>query len=547
MKRLVAITISIAALTQASAQLGVSSNDDRTGGGKPVASALSANPSLQDVSTAVRNQAAYNSKVMDYAFHLTDVSGPRLTGSPGFMRAANWAKDELTKIGLVNARLEAWGDFGKSWQQEKCYLAMTAPYYQPLIAIPKAWSGSTPGKKAMTGDILLIKAKDTIELMQYAGKLKGKIVMMWSAAELKPSFEADGSRFTDEGLAKMVATGGRRTDGPRVQNTDSVQRLERMNRQAMSRKLESFYLKEKPALVLNMSPQGNDGTVFVQGGPSFAKDAEEGPAAVMLSSDDYLRLQRLVNAGVNVQLEADVRTKFFNDDIKGYNVLAEIPGTDPALKDEIVMLGGHLDSWQGATGATDNAAGCSVMMEAVRIIKALGIQPRRTIRIALWSGEEQGLFGSRNYVKNHIADPAKMDLMPEHSKISAYYNLDNGSGKIRGVYLQGNKAAGDIFDKWLGNFRDVGASTITISNTSGTDHLSFDAVGIPGFQFIQDELEYSTRTHHTNMDTYDHLVKEDLQQAAAIVADFVFNTAQMDQKIPRKELPKAVTGNNRGF
>jgi Zn-dependent M28 family amino/carboxypeptidase len=268
---------------------------------------------------------------------------------------------------------------------------------------------------------------------------------------------------------------------------------------------------------------------------------------VMLSSDDYLRVQRLVEAGTKVELEADVKTKFFTDDLQGYNVIAEIPGTDPVLKDEIVMLGGHLDSWHGATGATDNAAGCAVMMEAVRILKALGVQPRRTIRIALWSGEEQGLFGSRNYVKNHFADRTTMELKPDHAKISAYYNVDNGSGKIRGVYMEGNKVAAPIFQQWLTPFNDMGAKTITLDPTSGTDHQSFDAVGIPAFQFIQDELEYDTRTHHTNMDTYDHLSPEDLKQAAVIVAAFVYNTAQRDEKIPRKELPKPQGNQQRGF
>ena len=500
-----------------------------------------------DVINKIKEEGSKNSKVMDIAFHLTDVSGPRLTTSPGFMRAANWAKEELTKNGLVNANLEPWGEFGKGWQQERCYLAMVPPYYVPLMAIPRAWTGSTPGKKMITSEIVLIKAKDTIELMQYAGKLKGKIVMTWSPVVLKPSFEPDGRRYADSSLEKMaMATSGPQTNRPRPQ-IDSVQRTAMLGRQALQRKFNDFYNQEKPALVLSINASGNDGTIFVSGGGSYAKDGVEGPAMVMLSSDDYLRLQRLAESGIKVELEADVKTKFFTHDLNGYNVVAEIPGSDPTLKDELVMLGGHLDSWHGATGATDNAAGCAVMMEAVRILKATGVQPRRTIRIALWSGEEQGLFGSRNYVKNHFADPAKMELKPDHSKVSAYFNLDNGSGKIRGVYLQGNKNAGTVFEQWLAPFKEMGASTITINNTGGTDHLAFDAVGIPGFQFIQDELEYDTRTHHTNMDTYDHLVPDDLKQAAIIVATFVYNAAQRDEKIPRKELPKPVPAQTRGF
>jgi carboxypeptidase Q len=494
----------------------------------------------------IKAEGTKNSRVMDIAFHLTDVSGPRLTSSPGFFRAANWAKDELTKMGLQNAKLEAWGDFGRSWEQERCYIAMTSPYYSPIIAVPRAWTGSTPGKKAISTELILIKAKDTVELMQYAGKLKGKIVMTWSTTQLKPSFEPDGGRFADTTLEKMAnATGGPQGNRPSNRpQADSATRAAMQNRQAVQRKMTEFFNNEEPGLILSMNANGNDGTVFVSGGGSYAKDAVTGPASVMLSSDDYLRLQRLVESGVKVNIEAEVKTRFYTDDLKGYNVIAEIPGTDPTLKEEVVMLGGHLDSWHGATGATDNAAGCSVMMEAVRILKAVGFQPRRTIRIALWSGEEQGIHGSRNYVKNHFADPAKMELKPEHGKISAYYNLDNGTGRIRGIYLQGNKNAGAIFQKWFEPFGDMGAKTVTINNTGGTDHLAFDAVGIPGFQFIQDEIEYDTRTHHTNMDTYDHLVPEDLKQASMIVAAFVYNTAQRDEKIPRKELPKPV---QRGF
>jgi Zn-dependent M28 family amino/carboxypeptidase len=257
-------------------------------------------------------------------------------------------------------------------------------------------------------------------------------------------------------------------------------------------------------------------------------------------------MQRLINAGIDVTLEADVQTKTYTDDMKGYNVLAEIPGTDPKLKDEIVMLGAHLDSWQGSTGATDNAAGSAVMLEAVRILKAAGLQPRRTIRIALWGGEEQGLHGSRNWVKANIADPADMVLKPLHEKISGYFNLDNGTGRIRGVYCQGNKEVMPIFSQWLEPFHDLDAKTVTINNTGGTDHLAFDAVGIPGFQFIQDAIEYDTRTHHTNMDSYDHLIPADLKQAATIIAAFVYNTAQRDEKLPRKELPKPRQAGTRG-
>ncbi|HEX2609186.1 MAG TPA: M20/M25/M40 family metallo-hydrolase [Flavisolibacter sp.] len=492
----------------------------------------------------IKEEGQQHSKVMDIAFHLTDVSGPRLTASPNFMNAANWAKNQFSSWGLINTAIEPWGEFGKGWQQERCYIAMTKPYYQAFIAIPKAWTGSTPGKKIMNSTVVLIKAKDSAELMQYAGKLKDKIVMTWVDATLTPGFTADARRYEDSTLDKMGRAETRPVQ-PRNPNANAP-RPQANNAFTFQRMLTNFLIQEKPALILGMNARGKEGTVFVQGGGQYTKDAPETPASVMLSSDDYLRLQRLADAGIPLELEAEVRTRFFDNDLKGYNVIAEIPGTDPKLKDEVVMLGGHLDSWQGATGATDNAAGCSVMMEAVRILKAMNVKPKRTIRIALWSGEEQGLFGSRNYVKNHLGDPATMQLKPEQEKISAYYNLDNGSGKIRGVYLQGNEAARSIFAKWLQPFNDMGATTITINNTGGTDHLSFDAIGIPGFQFIQDPLEYDTRTHHTNMDTYDHLVADDLKQASMIVASFVYHTAMREEKIPRKELPKP-RGDQRAF
>jgi len=496
----------------------------------------------------IRKEGMENSKVMEIAFYLTDVSGPRLTISPGYTRASNWAKNKLTEWGMTNAALEPWGEFGKGWEQRRTYIAMTAPYYQPIIAVPRAWTGSTPGNSPIKGNVMLIKAEDTTQLLQYTGKLKGRIVMTWSSTQLKPSFEPDANRFADSSLQKMQnavagASQGNRQNRPQA---DSVQRAAMMNRFAVQRRMNDFLAKEKPALILSMNANGNDGTIFVSGGGSYAKDGAESPANLMLSSDDYLRLQRLVEAGIPVEIEADVKNRFFTDDLKGYNVIAEIKGTDPALKEELVMIGGHLDSWHGSTGATDNAAGCAVMMEAMRILKTLGLKPRRTIRIALWSGEEQGLHGSRNYVKNHFADPADMKLKPAHEKVSVYFNMDNGTGRFRGIYLQGNEKARPIFTAWLEPFRDLGATTVTINNTGGTDHLAFDAIGIPGFQFIQDEIEYDTRTHHTNMDSYDHLVADDLKQASVIVASFVYNAAMRDEKIPRKELPKA-RGSNRGF
>ncbi|PWT99556.1 MAG: peptidase M28 [Bacteroidetes bacterium] len=492
----------------------------------------------------IRDEGLKNSKVMDNAFHLTDASGARLTVSPGFMRAANWAKSQLTEWGLEGANLEPWGDFGKGWELQKSYLALTAPYYKPVIAFPKAWTAGTNGQQS--AEIILIDVKDSTELSKYAGKLKGKIVILNRTDTLIPTYKADANRLTDDELQKMAEA------KPTPPDTAAMRRRrEQFMRQnggaaRTSALLKEMAQKEGSFAILSTSPRGHDGTLFVQGGGSYAVTAPENFTDLVIAYEDYMSIVRLLRAGIPVKADLDVKTRFTTDDTKGYNVIAEIKGTDKKLKDELVMLGGHLDSWHGAMGATDNAAGCAVMMEAVRILKALGVKPRRTIRIALWSGEEEGLFGSRNYVKNHFADPATMQLLPDHAKLSSYFNLDNGTGKIRGVYLQGNEACRSIFAQWLEPFKDLGASTITINNTGGTDHLSYDAVGLPGFQFIQDPIEYDTRTHHTNMDSYDHLSAEDLAQAATIVAAFVYDAAMRDEKLPRKELPEP-RGNRPGF
>ncbi len=474
---------------------------------------------------AIKKEGLGNSKVMDMAFHLTDVSGPRLTNSPGYFRAANWARTELEKWGLTNAALEPWGDFGKSWELKKSYIAMTAPYYRPLIGFPKAWTKGSDGLQH--AEVVLVKATDSVGLDAYRGKLKGKLVLLYRNDTLKQSFVTDATRHTDEELEKMSKA---------VPDTADPRRNRGRGAATMATWLKELATKEGAVALLSMNPRGQDGTLFVQGGGAYSANDPENILDIAIAMEDYMSLVRLANSGYPLKLDVDVQTEFFNKDLKGYNVIAEIKGTD--LSDEIVMLGGHLDSWQGATGATDNAAGSAVMLEAVRILKESGVKPRRTIRIALWSGEEQGLLGSRAYVKNHFADPVTMELKADHSKIAAYFNLDNGTGKIRGVYLQGNDKVRTIFTQWLEPFNTLGAKTLTISNTGGTDHLAFDAVGIPGFQFIQDEIEYSTRTHHTNMDSYDHLIAADLTQAATIVASFVYNAANRDEKLPRKELPK---------
>ena len=481
----------------------------------------------------IRDEGLNHSQVMNTAFYLTDVSGPRLSGSPGLRHAQEWAMGQLKTWGMSNVTLEPWGKFGKGWEVQKNYAAITVPYYHAIIAIPKAWTPGTAG--AIKSEVVLIKADTLTDLDQYKGKLKGKIVIMDTKATLAQGLKPDLTRYTDDELDKMAKAVAQ---APAVRPAGvNPQFAAAMRARALRTQIAAFLQDENVGLVLSMA-RGTDGTVFTTNGASYADDAKPVTPELETSGEDYLRIVRLLRAGIAVQMEADVQTKFYSNDLQGYDVVAEIPGTDKKLKEELVMIGGHFDSWHGGTGATDNAAGSAVMMEAMRILKTIGFKPKRTIRLALWSSEEQGLFGSRNYVLNHFGDPKTMELKPEQAKVSAYYNLDNGTGKIRGVYLQGNQTIAPIMQAYLAPFKDLGASTVTISNTGGTDHLSFDAVGIPGFQFIQEPMDYNTRTHHSNQDVYDRLVEDDLKQAATIVASFVYNTAQRAEMMPRKELPK---------
>ncbi|MGZ3836471.1 MAG: M28 family metallopeptidase [Mucilaginibacter sp.] len=485
----------------------------------------------------IRDEGMTHSQVMQTAFYLTDVAGPRLAGSPGLKRAQDWAVSALKSWGLVNAQREPWGKFGKGWEVQKNYAAITVPYYHAIVAIPKAWTPGTNG--AIKGDVTLVKIDTTADFDKYKGKLAGKIVIFDTKTTLVGGVKPDLLRYTDEELDKMERA-TMQPAAPRRGPKPEAAQFARLR--ALRNSINTFLQQENVGLVLSLA-RGTDGTVFTTNGASYADTAKAVAPELETSGEDYLRILRLVKAGIPVQIEADVKTQFFTDDLQGYDVVGEIPGTDKKLKDQLVIIGGHLDSWHAATGATDNGAGSAVMLEAMRILKATGFKPKRTLRICLWSSEEQGLFGSRFYVLNHFGDPKTMQLKPEQAKVSAYYNLDNGTGKIRGIYLQGDSATRPIFKKWFEPFKDLGASTITISNTGGTDHLSFDAVGIPGFQFIQEPMDYGTRTHHSNQDTYDRLSEDDLKQAATIVATFVYNTSQREEMIPRAELPK-VQGTN---
>lgn len=481
----------------------------------------------------IKNEGFSNSKVMRTLFELTDVNGPRLTGSPGMKNAEQWAKAKLESWGLANAAIEPWGGFGKGWEINKAYVAMTVPYYQQLIAVPRAWTPGTDG--LLKGSAVLVKIETMNDMAQYTGKLRGKIVVMWAGnSDTKPNFNADASRVSDADLAKM-SMDPHSEEG--TTNLSQVTKPAPKNFAAPRASIDSFFMAEGATAVLS-GGRGTMGTVFTSNGSPRAWDAKPVLPELEMGSEHIGRLQRLLEAGQDVALEIDTKTTFYMTDSIENNVVAEIPGTDPKLKDELVMLGGHMDSWHASTGTTDNGTGVAVCMEAIRIIKALGLKPRRTIRIILWSGEEQGLLGSRGYVKNHYGNRLTMELKPDHAKVSAYYNLDNGGGRIRGIYLQGNDELRPLFEAWLAPFVDLGASTVTYRNTGSTDHISFDEVGIPGFQFIQDGLEYGTRTHHTNMDSYDRASANDLMQASIIMASFVYHTAMRDEKLPRKALPK---------
>jgi carboxypeptidase Q len=475
----------------------------------------------------IRDEGMNHSQVMEIIFNLTDANGPRLMESPGYFKAANWAKNKLASWGLANANLEAWGKWGKGWELEKYYLAMTSPYYEPLIGFPKTFSKGTNG--LTHSDVVLIDIKDSSGLSDYHGKLKDKIVMLKRNDSLPLGFKPDASRYSDSELTKMAAFDPKAPVTPNNQMAGFV---------AAARLLQATkkFADEEGALgMITTTTRNSDGTVFVQNGIPYNAEMLPGLNDISIAYEHFMTIQRLLQHQIPVSLDLELSAKIFPDDQQGYNVIAEIPGTDKNLKDQLVMIGGHLDSWQGSTGATDNGAGSAVMLEVIRILKAVGVKPRRTIRIALWGGEETGLHGSKNYVKNHFTDTTTKKFNAAGDKLSVYLNLDNGTGKIRGIYLQGNAAVKPIFEQWFQPFHDLGASTLTLQNTGGTDHLSFDAIGLPGFQFIQDPMEYGSRTHHSNMDSYDHLSGEDMKQAATIIASFVYDAAQREDKLPRKQ------------
>jgi hypothetical protein len=566
-----------------------------------------------DAIARIIDEGMNHSQAMTNLSYLCDVIGPRLTGSPNLKRANEWTRDKFTSWGLTNAHLEPWGPFGRGWTLQRFSAQLVEPQAINLIAYPNAWS---PGfAQPLVADVVYFDARTNADLKKFEGKLKGAIVLAGPMREVSAPFAPIARRLVETNLLALANAGEPRDGRARFQSpdqfgsgTNSPSRgpggpggpgaFGRRGRGFPGRFLP-FLAREGAALIVNESSTGDGGAVFVTSasvprpgsetnsdsgfgfgfgsdfGPNatnqiraWATNAPAIPPQITIAAEDYNRLARMIQQGENLKMAVDLKVKFNDDDLMAYNTVAEIPGTD--LKDEIVMLGAHMDSWHSGTGATDNGAGVAATMEAVRILAALDLKPRRTIRIALWSGEEQGLYGSKAYVGEHFGyftnetralaatssnkeagssesasnstntearvEPRKLVRGPEYDKLSIYFNLDNGAGKIRGVYLQGNEALRPIFRRWLEPFRDMGAETLTLSNTGSTDHISYDTIGLPGLEFLQDPLDYMTRTHHSNEDVFDRIQADDLKQAATVIAAFVYDAAMADEKMPRKPL-----------
>ena len=494
---------------------------------------------------------ANGSKVMDIMWNLTDKYGPRLTNSPQFRAAGEWAVSQLKEWGLSNVQLEKWSTEDVTsgpipgWQVTGYSGAMVAPTYMPIIGMPVAWTQGTNG--TVTGEAVMAPIEGPADLDKYHGKLKGKIVLTVPVQELDFPTTALASRYTPEQLADLTSelipvpgAGGR--GGRGGGRGAALLSMTPEERQAFQTRQRTFWKDEGVLLILQATARGQSGTLF-GGGAVRTGDPTQNIPQISVTAENYNRIARLIEHEVPVKLTFDVKTEFTKD-TDSFNVIAEIPGT--TKPNEVVMLGGHFDSWHYGTGATDNAAGSAVAMEALRLLKSLNLKMDRTVRIGLWGGEEEGLLGSQHYVKAHFADTTVMKPTPEHDNFAGYFNVDNGTGRIRGVYLQGNEMMRPIFEQWFAAIKDLTPGTITIRNTGGTDHQSYDAVGLPGFQFIQDPMDYDTRTHHSNMDVYDRIQAADMEQMAVIEAVFAYNAATRPDKLPRKDLPAPAPGRGGG-
>lgn len=527
---------------------------------------LCAQDKTLDIVHRIKMEAFDNSKVMEHLSYLSDVYGPRLTASPEFHQAADWAMSRLKAYGVGNVHAEKWGPFGRSWSLQNYTLEIITPRYSHLVAAPLAWSASTNGLKS--GDVLLAPVREgrfgdinqnkknlDEYKAQWKGKLKGKIVLISEAKTPKPSEKPIFHRYTDAELADIA-----KAPEPAIHRNIPLDQIKvPTDEEEASKYFQSlpnatidqmidqyfalideqgrFFHDEGVVGVIRTDRRAHNGLIFAEAAGSHKTKDAMAPPTFVVTEEQYSRIARLIEKKRAVSVRMDLEAKISSSDIDGLDIIGEIPGQTKS--EQVVMIGAHFDSWHSGTGATDNGAGSAVMIEVMRILKTLNVKLDRTVRIGLWDGEEEGLYGSKAYVKAHFADPKTMQVKPEHTKLDAYLNLDNGSGRIRGVYLQGNDAARPLFEKWMAPFRDLGVSTTSLKNTGGTDHLSFDEVGLPGFQFIQDPLDYGTVTHHSDMDTYSHAIQEDLMQASAVIATLVYDVANYDEEMPRKSLPSA--------
>jgi carboxypeptidase Q len=519
-------------------------------------------PEKLDLATIsrIKDEGMHRSQVMDHISWLSDVYGPRLTGGPGIQEASDWALTKFAEWGLSNPHRETF-PFGKGWSLVRFSAHLITPQIEPLIGFPGAWTPGTNGP--VVADVIRVQVDSEADLEKYRGTLKGKIVLTQPARVVRMLegpfvLRMTGKDFEEAATIPPPArgrAGAGRGDDP----TAGAGRGGRGAVQSLQQKLQQFYKDEGVVALFNrggdsdMAAGGSDlswrtqrpdgGTIFPTGGGSRGADAGSGLPTVTLAVEHYNRMIRILEKNLAVTVELNVQTRFYDEaSANGFNVIADVPGTDPALANEIVLIGAHFDSVASGTGATDNATGSAAMMEALRILKAVGAKPRRTIRIGLWGGEEEGLLGSRAYVRDHLGDPSTMALKPAHENVSVYFNSDNGTGRIRGIWLQSNSAVEPIFRQWMEPLADLGVTALGPRSVASTDHSSFDAVGLPAFQFMVDRLEYNSRTHHSNMDTVDRVQAADMIQHATVIAVFAYNAAMRDEKLPRKPLPAASSG-----
>jgi len=552
----------------------------------------------------IKDEGRLRSQVMELNSWLSDVYAPRLTGSPTVVKAAEWAMGKMKEWGLVNVKMEPWPNrdgFERGWANDKFYMQATSPDKFPIPGTPTAWTPGTNG--LVSGEVELVTATTQEELDQYKGKLKGKWVFTQAPPDVAAMWDPPSKRYTPEQLLELerppkvpefgvTPPGGARQGAPAPQaparqggpatpaaGQPAAQQGQRAGAppagapqqqapgggRGVFEKARNYFCRAEGALGTISTAQSGHGMYVISGDRSL--DPEKSVPAIVIAAEQYGRMARTLDKKIPVTIEADIKNNYYPDP-RVFNIVGEIPGTDKA--DEVVLLGAHFDTWHAATGAADNGNGSAAMMEAMRILKTTGVKLRRTVRIGLWEGEEQGLLGSCEYVAAHYGSrlPAEgavalppcdrspdgrggrgnqgaLVLKPEHAKFSAYFNIDNGTGALRGIYTQGNDPVAPIFREWIEPFRTLGMTTVTTRNTGGTDHQSFDGVGLPGFQFIQDSVEYGTITHHTNMDTYERLQPEDNKQMATIVAGFAYLAANRDEKLPRKP-PSAQSGGRGG-